>query len=383
VRDVRDAGASFARAEWLRFHTCDVLAAALVPDEPQYYPFGVGPRLPSNVAGTAFAERDRTDGHCHTPSQNVMTVRTRVRSSVRTVAAADVPGHCEDSGLTRVSSRHKVIRCADVVKEVLVVSYRGVGCRFGIFVCAVGVCVTLRMGLGDRAPAAESAQAVRAVRARSVPYGTLSAVSCASRTACTAVGGSASLGPFAERWHGNHWTLQRIHEPAGAMNSALSGVSCTSSKACTAVGSYEIGAGCSMSQAPCSQLPLVQRWNGTKWSIEPTPKPAGAILTGFSGVSCTVGSACTAVGSWQTGPGCSEPQSNAPCSSLGLVERWNGRKWSIQRNAKPAGGSQLTGVACTSTRGCTAVGSLVERWNGSRWSIQPTPPTQAARPLSG
>jgi hypothetical protein len=191
----------------------------------------------------------------------------------------------------------------------------------------------------------------------------LNGVSCASATACTAVGGPAQPATtgvtLAERWNGSKWSIQHTPNPAGGSNSLLQGVSCTSATACTAVGGSSNGT---------TMVTLAERWNGTAWSIQHTPNPAGSSFTFLYGVSCTSASACTAVGTSSSGT---------------LAERWNGTKWSIQHTPNPAGSnSLLQGVSCASATACTAVGStststttvtLAERWNGTAWSIQHTP----------
>jgi len=80
-----------------------------------------------------------------------------------------------------------------------------------------------------------------------------------------------------------------------------------------------------------------------------------------------------------------------------IVERWNGRRWSAQRivNDQSAGGRDLllNGVSCPSKSNCTVVGStlpdsdtettLVEHWTGTTWSVQPTPPLPNAPTAEG
>ena len=75
-----------------------------------------------------------------------------------------------------------------------------------------------------------------------------------------------------------------------------------------------------------------------------------------------------------------------------MAERWNGKRWSVQPVAVPAApNSFLTGVSCTSTTACTAVGdafadssfnntvgTVAERWNGTTWSLQPSPKARKA-----
>jgi hypothetical protein len=191
----------------------------------------------------------------------------------------------------------------------------------------------------------------------------LSAVSCASATACTAVGSNLSSNreglALVERWNGKKWTV----EPTTAVNSqALSAVSCTSATACSAVGSGSEG-------------PLAESWNGTKWTVETIPTPAGSSDDSLSAVSCASATACTAVGSDLKSTG----------HDVTLVERWNGKKWAFQPSPKPHGatGSFFAGVSCASAESCTADGfdkntvgdfvTLAEGWNGTRWAIEATP----------
>jgi hypothetical protein len=207
-------------------------------------------------------------------------------------------------------------------------------------------------------------------------YGVLSSdlngVSCRSATACTAVGdysesnqyggSNATWKSLAERWNGSTWTIQTT--PRGGnneTNNILSGVSCPSATVCIAVG---------YSGAPNERLgnrALAERWDGSTWAALTTPNPtvaAGLIGSGLGAVSCTTPSACTAVGYHYVGT-TQEP----------LAERWNGTTWVIQTTPKPSGGGTLTSVSCTAANACTAVGSsngapLAARWNGSTWTLQ-------------
>jgi hypothetical protein len=200
------------------------------------------------------------------------------------------------------------------------------------------------------------------------PGNSLNAVSCRSARRCIAVGVAGS-GVLAERWNGRRWAIQRIHNPAVAVTTHLDAVSCASARRCIAVGSYLDRAG---SINFDGSFGLAQRWNGRKWAIQPTPRPAGVTSMEFRGVSCTSARACTAVGDTEASPfGEFRP----------LAERWNGRKWAIQptpAQPNPAGGF-LRAVSCTSARLCMAVGdngtgsALAERWNGRKWAIQRSP----------
>jgi len=43
---------------------------------------------------------------------------------------------------------------------------------------------------------------------------------------------------------------------------------------------------------------LTESWDGTKWAIEIAPTPSGGTSIGLTGLSCTLPSVCTAVGSY-------------------------------------------------------------------------------------
>jgi hypothetical protein len=250
--------------------------------------------------------------------------------------------------------------------------------------------------------------------------GQLLAVSCVSASDCTAVGGyTSNAGPvtLAEHWDGTGWTVQATPNPTGAIFSILEGASCPTASDCTAVGEYDINQG-------TSSLPLAEHWNGSTWTIQAMPAPAGAFGVQVKAVSCPTAASCTAVGSYlqQGSPG------------LTLAESWNGSTWAVQPMPRaspvaslvsltgvscPAPGKctavgwfqrrgtrafvtlaennysgswrvrsargpsatlgQLNGVSCTVRANCTAVGTpaagpvLAEHWDGSTWIVQPTP----------
>jgi hypothetical protein len=194
-----------------------------------------------------------------------------------------------------------------------------------------------------------------------------SGVSCTAANACTVVGDAVSggdLAPLAERWNGTSWSVQSTPNPSGAVDSYLTSVSCTSATACTAVGFSTDGSG--------NQTLLAESWNGSTWTMHTTPDPSGSDTIEFNTVSCASSSACVAVGYYLS-----------PSYTV-LAEIWNGTSWKLDNPALPSGGSDgyLSGVSCTAATACTAVGNyyngskvvtLAERWNGSAWAVQPTP----------
>jgi hypothetical protein len=190
-------------------------------------------------------------------------------------------------------------------------------------------------------------------------------VSCASADACMAVGFTqgAAGGTLAESWDGTRWSV--VHTPSpGNTGSELTGVSCVAADACTAVGTSSTN-GNTLST-------LVESWDGTRWSVVPSPNPAGG--GAFTGVSCASADACMAVGF-----------SGSETSFHGtLAESWNGTRWSVLPTPSPGtGGDFLNGLSCVSADACTAAGeafhsngpttALIESWNGSRWSVVPSP----------
>ena len=107
----------------------------------------------------------------------------------------------------------------------------------------------------------------------------LTAVSCTSPRACTAVGSSAS-GKFAlaERWDGAAWPIQRVPGVNRTGPAQLTAVSCSSDSACMAVGTCNAGI-----------TAIAESWNGAAWTLHPMPGPP-------AGLSCTGPAGCVAVG---------------------------------------------------------------------------------------
>ena len=199
----------------------------------------------------------------------------------------------------------------------------------------------------------------------------LAGVSCPSATHCFAVGQSAATAS-AQQWNGKTWSVAT--SPA-IVGSALDAVSCASTTSCFAVGSQLVSG---------ATKALIERWNGAAWSTVASANPTGTTGAQLTGVSCTSPTFCVAVGK----------QSVAGSTvSKTLIERWNGKKWSITTSPNPAGGRAvvLNAVSCTSTLGCEAVGSyntaagalltLIARWNGTAWSTVASPGQGA--PLGG
>jgi hypothetical protein len=121
---------------------------------------------------------------------------------------------------------------------------------------------------------------------------------------------------------------------------------------------------------------LADSWDGTSWTGVPTPNPGPAGRWQFlEDVSCPPATACTAVGySWTPGS-----------PDIPLVESWDGTSWTVVHAPNPAtsGGNTLMGVSCPSATACTAVGysyisggfyrTFIESWDGTSWTVVPSP----------
>jgi hypothetical protein len=182
----------------------------------------------------------------------------------------------------------------------------------------------------------------------------LYAVSCASRSLCMAVGGG-----LIEEWDGS--SLTQISSPnSSSYGSVLTGVNCVSADFCVAVGYYQYNSN-------YSTEPLIEEWNGSRWSLVSSPN-TGSLNNYLFGVSCVTSNFCIAVGVAGAAP---------------LVEEWNGSRWSLVNSPSTSG--QLYSVSCASSSFCMAAGdvyyhlngthvqTLIEEWDGSSWKLVSSP----------
>jgi hypothetical protein len=224
-------------------------------------------------------------------------------------------------------------------------------------------------------------------------YGELTSVSCATTRACTAVGYVGKLsygraiatGTLAARWRGGRWTVEPTPDSAaGPADAELAGVSCPSATTCTAVGAE-------------NGQTLAERWNGARWSVQPmpaAPTPPNPDLLGITSaltaIACRSSAACTAVGSYSLlnclpGPEACTPSLAQSAAAVGLVEAWNGARWSVTKGLRfsdtgaIAGATTLAAASCVSAV-CMAVGEeglegppAAERFDHRRWSVVRVP----------
>jgi hypothetical protein len=186
---------------------------------------------------------------------------------------------------------------------------------------------------------------------------TLSAVAIVSSSDVWAVGavGTTSERTLAEHWNGAEWSVVAIPNQ-GSQGSALLGIAAIDSSNVWAVGYYITGLSCGFQTQP-----LVEHWNGSQWSIVPSPHITGEGQ--LNAISATSASDIWAVGT------------TFNTESAGLIEHYAGASWSLT----PAlSGTYLLGVIGLSTNNAWAVGMsgggpVIARWNGSHWTTVASP----------
>ena len=197
-------------------------------------------------------------------------------------------------------------------------------------------------------------------------------ITCSSETDCWAVGfydSGSAYQTLAVHWNGETWALAASANTSPTQENRLSAVTCNSATDCWAVGRHFTGT---------AYLTLVQRWNGSAWSIVSSPNSDGAPENNLLGVTCASADDCWAIGTYGAGGGTAQP----------LIEHWNGSAWSIVGSPAPTSAAQnynfLRNVVCTSSTNCLAVGyafiegknrTLIERWDGQEWTIAASPNT--------
>jgi hypothetical protein len=119
--------------------------------------------------------------------------------------------------------------------------------------------------------------------------------------------------------------------------------------------------------------PLTEHFDGTRWTAVPTPALASGNFGELMGVSAVSSNDVWAVG----------VNGNVPPWSP-LIEHWDGVKWSVVAGPPGATGT-LNAVTAISAHDVWAVGlnNLIEHFNGSSWSVVPGPSTFGQANLYG
>lgn len=166
-----------------------------------------------------------------------------------------------------------------------------------------------------------------------------------------------------EHWDGSAWTIVPSPNAGHPTNGQLSGVVAVAPDDVWAVGGYEQG-------GPARTL--IEHWDGAAWTIVPSPNK-GPFPNALSGVTAVGPDDVWAVGTWY-------PTS---FDDRTLTLHWDGTAWHrVQSpNAGPAkAANDLVSVAAVAADDVWAVGfrgvhTLTMHWDGTAWSVvkSPTP----------
>jgi hypothetical protein len=190
------------------------------------------------------------------------------------------------------------------------------------------------------------------VAASSANGSQLNGVACSSTTWCAAVGddynGSTDTA-IAMTWNGTTWAAAPSTSTPSSPNSYLESVSCTGPTFCAATGNGYV-----VADNGNSYTTLMEIWNGSSWSVTPSPNLGTDQGNFMTSVSCFAATSCSAVGSYYTDSSETYYQNEA--------FTWNGASWAAVSTANyantPSGGPEagLNGVDCISDWACMAVG---------------------------
>ena len=222
------------------------------------------------------------------------------------------------------------------------------------------------------------------------PYSTLDTVTCASSTACVALGTydpfSSGFDGMIDTFNGQGWASVAAPLPADAAASdpdtSLEYASCPTATSCIAAGSYVDASG--------DTKGVFESYHNGSWASAVLPLPADAATSGLfvnvEGLACPAAGACVAAGNYATSDG----------QVHGFLSQLSGGSWSTVEAPLPAdaatadpdanfgdfnGLGATSPVACSATTACVAVGSyfsnsnatrpLIEQLSGGTWASVP------------
>jgi len=165
-----------------------------------------------------------------------------------------------------------------------------------------------------------------------------------------------------EHWNGTRWSLVRSPNATNGYN-LLNGVGVVAANDVWAVGQAAIGS---------TYSTMIQHWNGTSWNIVSSPN-----VPGFSNVLQAI-SVVSANDIWAVGY-----SQDTNFNTFTLTLHWNGTTWSIVPSPT-VDHDILFGVDAIATNDVWAVGrsrpggsgedrTLTIHWDGANWSVVPSP----------
>ena len=180
------------------------------------------------------------------------------------------------------------------------------------------------------------------------------------------VGGAQTYRTLTEHWNGTTWSVVPSPSPGpkGQIRDFLFGVAATSTNDVWAVGEED----------QTNPSAFVEHWDGSKWSVVSTPLIPKALNVTLSSVAVISANGVWAAGKYEDSAG----------TIFTLIEHWNGIQWSIVSSPNVGSlGSAFSGVAVISVNDVWAVGTyktssttfatLTEHRDGTRWRVVPSP----------
>jgi hypothetical protein len=161
-----------------------------------------------------------------------------------------------------------------------------------------------------------------------------------------------------EHWNGTAWSIVPSPNVPG-LSSVLQAISVISANDIWAVG-YS-------SDTNFNNFTLTLHWNGSTWSIVPSPILDHDILFAVDAIASN--------DVWAVGR--SKPGGYSDARTLTI--HWDGSNWSIVPSPSGIGDNILFGVAAIASNDVWAVGNegslstLAEQWDGAAWNIVPKP----------
>ena len=161
----------------------------------------------------------------------------------------------------------------------------------------------------------------------------------------------------AEHWDGSSWSQISVPD-VGTKDNMLNGVDASASKDVWAVG---------YSGVTGRYSTLIEHWDGTQWRVVASPN---ATTSGDNALTSV--DALSSTNAWAVG------SSRTATSRKSLIQRWNGTSWTIVSSPNPGTlGNSLLGVAATGPNDIWAVGwknsgnglrSLLLHYAGTGWT---------------
>ncbi len=189
--------------------------------------------------------------------------------------------------------------------------------------------------------------------------------------------------PLIEHWNGRSWSLQQteaLTRLKGALPQTLASVAALAPHDVWVLGHGDRGPGPS---------DVFLHWNGASWKLFPGPGLISPRLGSawMQALGTDHRGHVWAVGGWVRGHG----EAGVPAG--GIVERWNGRQWEVDRHAgwrkpltmvapvAPDDVWAITGGSFTIAGGGYGVSPVqVLHWNGSTWKVEPLGGTSSVDP---